>query len=72
MMLPGTAVSPQPRLIRLREVIDRVGLRKTALYARVRTGEFPKPVNLGGVVAWVESEVDAWIEAKITARERAL
>lgn len=63
------ASSPTSRLIRLREVLPRVGLGKTALYARVRVGEFPKPVDLGGVVAWVESEVDAWIESKIAARD---
>ena len=70
-MQSGMAVSPQLRLIRLREVIHRVGLGKTAIYARIRVGEFPKPVDLGGVVAWVESDVDTWIEAKIAARNGA-
>jgi prophage regulatory protein len=60
---------PSTRLIRLREVLPRVGLGKTAVYARISTGEFPKPVDLGGVVAWVESEVDAWIESKIASRD---
>lgn len=62
---------PTLRLVRLREVIHRVGLGKTAIYARIRAGEFPKPVDLGGVVAWVESDVDTWIEAKIAARNGA-
>ena len=32
-------------------------------------GAFPKPVQLHGVrKAWVESEIDAWVAARITAR----
>jgi len=64
----GTQPAPQLRLVRLPEVIHRVGLGKTAIYSRIRAGEFPRPVDLGGVVAWVESEIDAWIEAKIANR----
>lgn len=61
--------SPAPiRLLRLKEVIQRCGLGKTAIYTRIRAGEFPKPVDLGGVVAWVESELVDWIEARIAAR----
>ena len=61
--------SPSPlRLLRLREVIHRCGLGKTAIYTRIRAGELPQPVPLGGVVAWVETEVDAWIEARIAER----
>lgn len=61
--------TPHPlRLVRLKEVIQRCGLGKTAIYTRIRAGEFPRPVDLGGVVAWVETEVDAWIEARIAAR----
>ena len=60
---------PQPlRLLRLKEVIQRCGLGKSAIYTRIRAGEFSQPVPLGGVVAWVETEVDAWIEARIAAR----
>jgi prophage regulatory protein len=32
--------------------------------------EFPKPVKIGhGSVAWVESEVDAWISARMAERD---
>lgn len=57
------------RLLRRAEVMDRVGLAKSTLYSRISAGTFPKPVNLGASVRWVESEVDAWIAAQISARD---
>lgn len=67
------ATTPKPlRLVRLDEVIDRIGLGKTAIYGRIREKVFPAPVPLGGgSVAWVESEIDAWIEARIEERDQA-
>lgn len=58
----------QPRLIKRPEVQRLTGLSRTGIYDRVRRGEFPAPVSLGGsAVAWVESEVSAWIQARIEA-----
>ncbi|ROU09491.1 helix-turn-helix transcriptional regulator [Lysobacter enzymogenes] len=60
---------PHPRrLLRIQEVCDRVGLSKTTIYARMTNNDFPKPVPLGGVVAWVESEIDQWIGERIAER----
>lgn len=60
------------RLIRLPAVIERTGLSKSTIYARGTVGEFPKPVPLGNSLsAWVEDEVDAWIEARISERGAA-
>lgn len=61
------------RLIRLPLVIERAGLSKSTIYARATAGTFPKPVSLGNSLsAWVESEVDEWVEARIAARDEAL
>ena len=61
------STSPRERLLRLDDVVGRVGLRTTAIYQRMRAGEFPKAVPLGGrCVAWPESEIDAWVLATIT------
>ncbi|HEX5277478.1 MAG TPA: AlpA family transcriptional regulator [Fluviicoccus sp.] len=58
----------QPRLIKRPEVQHKTGLSRTGIYDRVRRGEFPAPVSLGGAaVAWVEAEVDAWVNARIEA-----
>ncbi|WP_363800041.1 AlpA family transcriptional regulator [Lysobacter firmicutimachus] len=57
------------RLIRIREVCDRVGLSKSTIYDRIGRGDFPKPVPLGTIVAWVEAEIDRWIEERIADRD---
>ena len=61
-------VPPAPRLIRLPEVISRVGLKRSAIYQRMSEGRFPKSRSLGGkCTVWIEAEIDAWINS-IAAR----
>jgi len=56
-----------PKLLRLTAVKDITGLSRSSIYA---DPEFPKPVKIGPrAVAWVESEVSLWIEARMAARE---
>jgi prophage regulatory protein len=55
------------RLIRLPEVERLVGFGRTWVYSQVLAGAFPSPVKLGRSSAWVESEVQTWIEAQIRA-----
>lgn len=56
------------KLLRLPQVLERVGLGRSRLYSLVKVGEFPRPVRLTqNVVAWVDTEVDEWINGKIQA-----
>lgn len=58
-----------PRLLRRREVEARTGLSRSGIYARMAEGTFPATVDLGGrSVAWLENEVDAWVQTRIAAR----
>ncbi|WP_338642573.1 AlpA family transcriptional regulator [Novosphingobium olei] len=53
---------PPARLLRLPEVIARVGLRRSAIYQRMSEGRFPRSRSLGPKCAvWVEAEIDEWI-----------
>jgi prophage regulatory protein len=53
-----------PRLLRLPEVMDRVGLRRSAIYQRMSEGRFPKCRSLGPKCSvWVEAEINAWIDS---------
>jgi prophage regulatory protein len=55
--------APPPRLLRLPEVMDRVGLRRSAIYQRMSEGRFPKSRSLGAKCSvWVEAEITAWID----------
>lgn len=50
------------KLIRLREVVSRVGMSKATIYRKIALGEFPRPVSVGGQsVRWRESALDEWI-----------
>lgn len=53
------------RLLRLPEVMGRVGLGRSRLYALVAQGSFPKPIKLGRSSAWIESEIIQWVAARI-------
>ena len=58
-------------LLRLPQVIERVGLRRTAVYDLVKRGEFPRPVRLGRrCVCWPSDAVDSWVRERI-AESRA-
>ncbi len=55
-------------IIRLDEVKKRTALSRSSIYLRIKSGEFPKQISLGGrAVGWVESEIDDWLEQQIAA-----
>lgn len=54
------------RLIRLPEVLERTGYGKARIYRLISEGRFPAPVKIGvRAVAFVESEVDEWIQSVV-------
>lgn len=61
---------PQRRFLRLPEVKQQVGYQRSAIYAKIQAGEFPKPYLLsahGRAVGWNSEEVEAWIDSRIQA-----
>ena len=57
-------MSTELRLIKISKVIEKTALSRSSIYDYMSKGLFPKSVKLGArAVAWVESEVDAWIES---------
>lgn len=66
------APARRKRLIRVAEVSSLVGMGTTTIYQRMKDGEFPRPVKMGTLVAWVESEIEEWIESRIKARDSEL
>lgn len=53
------------QILRIGQVLELTGLSRTTLWRRVRAGEFPAPVRLGGLhsraVGWRRSDVERWI-----------
>lgn len=57
------------RLLRLKQVQEKIPLSKPEIYRRLKTGSFPQPVRLSqSVVAWVEGELNSWIENRMAER----
>lgn len=53
-------------LIHLPEVLERIGYGKAWIYRLISEIRFPSPVKIGvRAVAFVESEVDQWIQSVI-------
>lgn len=72
-MQKSSGTSCSGRLLRLPEVILKVGIKKDSIYKRMAKNEFPKPVSLGGrAVAWVGSEIDQYISDKVSDRDHEL
>ena len=51
------------RLIFRREVLRRVGLSYPTIWKMMREGRFPRSRVCGGKSAWLEDEIEAWIES---------
>ncbi len=63
--ITGDKTMPES-FIRLKKVEDRTGLKKSMVYDLMSKDEFPKSIKIGDrAVAWIESEVDQWIQNKI-------
>jgi prophage regulatory protein len=63
------------RLLRRPAVENLVGLKRSALYKLIGEGRFPAPITLSDgkcpPVAWIESEVVAWVQSRIDRRTPA-
>lgn len=67
----ASAVTQPVRILRLPDVISRVGLRRASIYLHMTNGSFPKPISLGArAVGWLESDIDGWIAARIEVTRR--
>ena len=61
--------APKRTLITLGSVIERTTTSKTRIYEAIRRGTFPRPVPVGARRrAWLESEVEDWIDARVAER----
>jgi len=58
------------KLLKIKEVVDRTSICRAKVYQLLALKQFPQPVKLGQrSVAWVESEINDWIEKRIQERD---
>lgn len=54
------------RILRLPEVEHRTGYKKSAIYQKMKTGDFPKVKRIGPrAVGWDEADIDFWIDQRL-------
>ena len=64
---PQLSTKHGERILRMRELSQRLQLSPSRLYALIAEGKFLPPFQLvpgGRAVGWLEREVDAWLMAR--------
>lgn len=59
------------RVLRMKDLPQKIGLRPSTIYELIADGRFPisfKLVPGGRASGWLESTIDAWLEARSGAR----
>lgn len=56
-----------PQYLDLKQLLARLPIGKSKLYADIQRGEFPQPLKFGRKSCWLLNEVEAW-EKKIRER----
>lgn len=66
-------------MLRISQVQSRIGLSRSTIYSLLNPNspfydpKFPSKVNIGvKAVAWVESEIEAWLESRVVASRSQL
>lgn len=61
-----------PKFVRINGVIERVGLSRSQIYKLISQGRFPAQIKLYGTVsAWLESDINDWIEQQVASARAA-
>ena len=55
-------------LLRLPQIMQQTGLKKTKLYELQKRGSFPMRIQItSNSVGWIEEEVNVWIAGRVAA-----
>lgn len=56
----------QPRLLRMRYLIDYTGLSRAYIYQKINEGSFPTGTLISaGIRVWEKSEIDAYLDEQL-------
>jgi prophage regulatory protein len=61
-------------VLRIPEVLGYCGLSVTTFRELVDSGDLPQPIRIsehGRALAWLRSELDAWLASRVAARDQA-
>ena len=58
------------RILRCKQACEKTGESRSAFYSGVRTGRWPKPIELGPrSVGWIDEELEEAIRRRIEERD---
>jgi len=60
------------KFLRIKSVCEAVGLSKSYIYQLLLNKQFPQPIAIiegGSAKAWIEQEIQEWMEQRIAARD---
>ena len=63
------------KIYRRKDVEAKLCISRSSIYDRLDPKSkrydptFPRPLKMGHMVGWLESEIDAWIKSRISARD---
>lgn len=70
--IAGYPLDGVPKLIVIERVCDMLALKRSAVHAKVATGELPAPIKFGtsrrAAARWLEHEIVAFVLGKAAAR----
>lgn len=57
------------KILKLKEVVDIVGLSRSSVYTLIQRGEFPRPIKMSmRSSGWLRSEIETWIASRASSR----
>ncbi|MBO6512184.1 MAG: AlpA family phage regulatory protein, partial [Roseibium sp.] len=59
-------------MLKLSEVIERVGLSSATIYRHMDSGKFPLSVEMGGSVRWYEHEIQEYLANRPRKKNKAV
>jgi prophage regulatory protein len=61
------------RLLKVDDVIARLGVSRSTIWRLTQSGNFPRPVAISpGRKGWLKSQVDAWIANRLRAERETV
>lgn len=67
---PMTTQQRQPDLLSIHKVVARISFSKSWIYAEMKGGRFPKPINTFGKNLWPSDAIDNWIAEQVKAGQQ--
>jgi prophage regulatory protein len=61
---------PNDIILRLPQVMARIGLSRSSIYLGISRNEFPRQLRLGArAVGWLQADIDEWVRQRVASHQ---